>query len=152
MARMPDSIEADARAAVGWAERAMGDLFHRHHQTSAAPAAAAPIPASQENHMSFGSDMHRIATIVETFGEDGLAKLEAIDKALAAKMEAIQANPGAMQLVDFALNFLHLPPSAFSVAMAALAETSKLFDPQQGVQQQPAQPAMASADSDPRTR
>jgi hypothetical protein len=36
------------------------------------------IPTSQENHVPIGTEFHRIATILETFGEDAIAIFEAI--------------------------------------------------------------------------
>jgi hypothetical protein len=77
------------------------------------------------------------------------AKFETIDEALLAKMEAIQANPGLMQLIDAGLAAVHVPAGAYGVVTGGLAELEKLyaqaFDPQQAAQPQftPAGPQIA---------
>jgi len=104
----------------------------RHHHTSTAPAAAqVTIKPTQGGTVSL---IDEIKNDVKTVA----AKFEAIDTTAMAKMEALQANTGAMSLIDTALGYLHLPPEAFSVAIAALGEVSKLYVPAQGTQAQPA--------------
>jgi hypothetical protein len=108
------------------------DWFARHHHTSAAPAAAAvTIKPNQGGPVSLLDEIKNDAKTLA-------AKFEAVDTAAMAKMEAIQANPGAMQLVDTALAYLHLPPEAFGAAIGVLGEIGKLYVPQQPAQPEPA--------------
>lgn len=55
------------------------------------------------------------------------AKFEGVDEALLARMEAIQANPGVMALVDAGLAAVHVPAGAYGVVIAGLGELEKLY-------------------------
>ena len=68
---------------------------------------------------------------VESFAAATAAKIGSVDKAAYAKMEALQSNAGAMQLVDAALGYLHLPPEAFGAVVTVLGEVAKLYVPAQ---------------------
>jgi len=121
--RMPtfDEIRADFERGVRTAGNDIERVFGRHHQTSAAPAAAtATIEATTGGPVSL---LDELEGDVKNFA----IKIASADKTAYAKMEQIQANPGAMSLVDAALGYLHLPPEAFSAAVAVLGEISKLY-------------------------
>lgn len=60
---------------------------------------------------------------------DVVAKLEQVDDAAAAKLEAAQANPGIMKLVDAGLAAVHVPPEAFDLAVSAVEGLEKLYNP-----------------------
>lgn len=72
--RIEDNWEADLRRLA----RMTG------HDDPAAPApapaaqAVPAIPATKENHVPIGTEFHRIAAVLETFGEDAIAIFEAI--------------------------------------------------------------------------
>ena len=121
----------------------------RHHETSAAPAAAAvTITATQENHMSLGTELHRFAAIAETLGEDTIAIFEAV---------ASNPETRAGLVVLARMAGLPLTPGTITTAMGGLStieniwHTAQQAAAQQGAQP-PAPPAAAPADSDPRNR
>jgi hypothetical protein len=87
------------------------------------------IPTSQENHVSIGTEFHRIATVLETFGEDGIAIFE-----------AIAGNPetrdGAVMLARMA--GLPLTPGLITTAMGGLAVAENIWHAGQQAVQHPA--------------
>jgi hypothetical protein len=102
-----------------------GDWFHPSRDTqapAATPVNVKPTP-SPEDHMS-------LLTEAKTILHDGLAKLETVDEAAAAKLEAIQANPGAMAVVDSLLGVLHLPPELVQTAENVLKYLAVQYPPE----------------------
>jgi hypothetical protein len=117
-----DEIRADFERGVRTAGNDIERVFGRHHETSAAPAAATATIGTS-NPGGPVSLLDELEGDVKNFA----IKIASADKTAYAKMEQIQANPGAMSLVDAALGYLHLPPEAFSAAVAVLGEISKLY-------------------------
>jgi hypothetical protein len=56
-----------------FAREAWDAATHRHHPTPPTPATI-----TEGHRMSLSTDIHRIGTVLETIGEDGLTALEAV--------------------------------------------------------------------------
>lgn len=111
----------------------LAGMFRGRQPVPAAQAA----PATQEDHMSFGTDLHRVAAVVEHFGEDGLAV-----------MEAVAGNPELRALVIAGARIAGLPLSGGVITVAATtlgAIETAWHDAQSAL----SQPKQAAADSTP---
>ena len=103
MARMPtfDEIRNDFERGVHAAEQRIEQPFRRH-QTSAAQAAADPSQQSQpEAQVSAVAEAKNIL-------HDVLAKLETVDEAGQAAIEAIRVNPIGISIVNTVASIAHL--------------------------------------------
>lgn len=152
--RMPASIEAEARAAVGWFDEHL-----HHHQTPAATAAAAtPTEEHTMQASAILDDLKNGATSVDNWLHTMLGQHV---PALIAEVERFQANPIVQELE--ALGETMLPPGDVALITQIIRMAGKLAgavpQPQQPDvtqlppgQTAPEQPAPASTSSDPRSR
>jgi len=108
----------------------------RHHQTSAAPAAAtATIEATPGGPVSFIADLKHFAAELETIGEDG-----------AAKLQRVAAHPETAELLDVLdkLTGLNITPGLISLVGTGLGELAARATPPE-----PQEPGQAQASFTP---
>jgi hypothetical protein len=100
------------------------DAFQRHlpyHHPGAtmiaAPAQAQPLEAPVS-----------LLTEVKTGLHDVVGKLEGIDEEAVAKLEAISANPGAVEVMNVLSGVLHVPANGLTLAVNVLKDLGALWD------------------------
>lgn len=134
MARMPDLFH-DTEEAVSAAKAEVAHLFHHDRPQPAFIPNIQPVPPSQESHMSFPSELHRIEQVVESLGEDGIAVLEAV---------AGHPETQAAVIMLARLAGIPLTPGTINAGMAGLAAIENVWHTAQAALSQPQQQAPAN--------
>lgn len=141
MARMPDIFHEAEEAASAAKAEVRDDLAHLFHHDRPQPVFIPNIqpvptePPSQESHMSFPSELHRIEQVVESLGEDGIAVLEAV---------AGHPETQAAVIMLARLAGIPLTPGTINAGMAGLAAIENVWHTAQAALSQPQQQAPAN--------
>lgn len=84
-----------------------------------------------------------VITEIKAGLEDLVAKAEGIDEAAVTKLEAIAANPAAVEVMDTLATVLHVPANGLSVAVEVLKGLGALWDKPAAAEAPVAEPAPA---------
>jgi hypothetical protein len=145
----PENILARLIDEMRAAGKDVSHLVHHQPQPTFTPSVSS-VPSPQEEHMSVGSELHKIATVAETFGENAIAIFTAVASnpetkagvVLLARMAGLGLSDG---MITTALGGLAVAENIYRTGRQA-AQSAQAAQPQQVQQpaQQPSQTAQAA--------